>query len=669
MPGGRFTHSGRTARKGTRRRRHGSRVTRIGALAVASLVLTAAAAGASAPSAVDWPAFLFGTSHGSTNASAVTITPANADSVSLAWRWMPDPPTMPGQPGRRLFSSPTVVNGRIYIGADTGVFSVLDEQTGSVVWQRFLGFVPHLTCGAHGLVSTATVARDPATRVLTVYVYSPDGYLYALRASDGAIAWRSAVAVPSQTQNDYLAWSSPTVLAGRVYVGVAGFCGLPPVAGGVKMFDQTTGTLQATYSSVPAGETGGGVWSSVAVDAGTGSVFVTTGNTTTGNHTWIARLDGQTLVQQDIWQVPKTETTPDSDFGASPVLFRGTIGGTVARLVGACNKNGVFYAWRRDDLAAGPVWRFREGNPDADGTSQCNAAAVWDGSHLFLAGGSGTVIGDVTYPGAIRSVDPSTGTALWETGLPGHVLGTPTLDGSGVLAVGSYTASGDTGDGVAAAWLIDAVSGAILTTLPTKTSIFAQPVFADRFVLVATLGEGLDAFSPIQPVGVSDSGFSVPALGIREGGTVRWDFSPSNSEARAASDASGMALFDSGLRAPGSSSSFTFASAGTYPVVDVSDGQAMTVSAPLQASPATGASSDSFTLEVAAAAPPSGFELVLQARRPGATGYRTLTRTQAPSVTFTPDAGAGTYLFRARLEKTVDHSHSGWSPSASVKVT
>ena len=63
-------------------------------------------------------------------------------------------------------------------------------------------------------------------------------------------------------------------------------------------------------------------------------------------------------------------------------------------MVGACNKNGVYYALRLDNLAAGPVWTFQAGNPENAGTGQCIAAAIWDGSRLFVAS-NGTTIGDV----------------------------------------------------------------------------------------------------------------------------------------------------------------------------------------------------------------------------------------------------------------------------------
>src|SRR6266571_4850727 len=280
---------------------------------------------------------------------------------------------MAGQPGTSLFASPTVFNGRIYIGANTGVFYALDEATGQVLWHRFM-----------------------------VYVTAADGYLYALNAADGALKWRSVVAIPSTTVNDYYNWGSPTVVNGRIYMGVSSECDSPLVMGGLKAYDQATGKLLAFYQTNPGGSTGPSIWSSAAGRPSATSVYVTTGNGPAGSDAIsVVRLDAATLAKRGSWQVPNSEHGSDSDFGGSPTFFSATLAGVYTPLVGACNKNGVYYALRRGNLAAGPVWSFMAGTREPVDT-QCDAAAVWDGRNLFVAGNK-TVIGGVTYLGSVRS--------------------------------------------------------------------------------------------------------------------------------------------------------------------------------------------------------------------------------------------------------------------------
>ena len=40
----------------------------------------------------------------------------------------------------------------------------------------------------------------------------------------------------------------------------------------------------------------------------------------------------------------------------SPTIFNATINGVSTPMVGACNKNGFYYALRQSSLSAGPVW-------------------------------------------------------------------------------------------------------------------------------------------------------------------------------------------------------------------------------------------------------------------------------------------------------------------------
>jgi outer membrane protein assembly factor BamB len=474
-------------------------------LAVVAVPLTAvavvcwSAATGSTASFVNWPAYMFQTQHSSTNPASTAITPANASNLVQVWNWVPDPPTMTGQPANDLFASPTVYNGKVYIGANTGVFYALDESNGQVLWSKFIGFVPAKTLGARGITSTATVTTDPATGKPTVYVAGGDGYLYALDADTGAQVWKSVVMVPSDTKSDYYNWSSPNVAGGHVYMPIASQGDKPLVRAGVKMYDQATGALLAFYHAVPTGKVGASIWSSATTTGSGSDVWITTGNVPASygpdqqyDSVSIVRLNGETLQKVSRWRVPLDQQIFDSDFGGSPTPFTANLGGVETGMVGACNKNGIFYALRRGKrLSDGPVWQFQVGAPDDVGPGLCIAGAVWDGSRLFL-GGNATTIGGTQFEGSIRELDPATGTPVWETGLTGNVLGGPTENGSGVLGVGSWDYN--TG-AVNRLWLVDASNGHILNTLNLNSAIFAQPVFAD-FLLVASQKKGLFAFRP-----------------------------------------------------------------------------------------------------------------------------------------------------------------------------
>jgi len=456
--------------------------------AILALTLpTAAAPGADAATQTDWPAYLNGARHSSFNPTATTLTPANADNLVRVLHWQD--PSVIGLPPAGLFASPTVVDGVIYIGSNTGHFYALNEVTGKVLWDRFLGTTGHFRCRDKGITSTATVAPDPSRNgQLTVYVGAGNGYLYALRASNGTTVWRAPVNVHSPDKNDKYNWSSPTVANGRVYMGISSQCDHPLTRGGVTSVAQATGGAPATWYAVPDGEVGASVWSSVA--ATKAGVFVTTGNGS-GDSFSIVRLDPMTLVKKDSWQIPGLAGS-DTDIGASPTLLQANIGDQTVSMVAIIAKNTHLYALRSFSLSAGPLWEFNlhEGHCNGKGDAGAVAGATWDGSTLYAADG-GTTIGGTCYLGGIRAFDPSTGDVQWQTGLGAKVFGTPTIDGAGLIGAPTFDDRVPNKE-----YLIDASDGSIINTINLDSPAFSQAVFADTYVFAATSSGDLASYTP-----------------------------------------------------------------------------------------------------------------------------------------------------------------------------
>ena len=123
---------------------------------------------------------------------------------------------------------------------------------------------------------------------------------------------------------------------------------------------------------------------------------------------------------------------------------------------------------------------------------ECDAAPLFDGTNLYLAGVR-TAINGKTSSGSLQQVDPATGKIIWQTGLPGKIIGTPGMDGAGLIAAASYGARG----GANGLYLIDAATGQLLSTISYgSSSTFAQPVFADNFLITASQGAlGLQAYT------------------------------------------------------------------------------------------------------------------------------------------------------------------------------
>jgi hypothetical protein len=173
---------------------------------------------------------------------------------------------------------------------------------------------------------------------------------------------------------------------------------------------------------------------------------------------------------------------------------------------------------------------------------------------------------------------------------------------------------------------------------------------------------------PGATVSVADFSFTPKSVTVDQGTAVRWQFNgPSQASV---TDSSGMGLFDSGLSAPGAAFTFVFGAAATYNYKNSNHtSQTGSVKVPLTAAPASGALGTVFTLTWAAGAAPSGYVYDVQIKRPGSTSWKNWKWTQiVRSATFVPDAGVGTYSFRARVRRPSVAAFSGWSPIASITV-
>jgi outer membrane protein assembly factor BamB len=460
------------------------------------------ATNAATPVPSGWSQYLRGPAHDSYNAAATSISPSNLTNLQPVWQWMVPP--SPNSGTTNLLASPTVVGGVVYIGVKDGEFYAISEATQQILWSQFLGIdAPKGTCGSdtQGIIGTAAVKNDPVTGQLDVYVNAPDGNLYAMDATTGTILWKGLVDTPSTTQNDYYSWGSPTVANGKVYVGISSDCDVPLVPAGVVAFNQHTGATVATWDDLPPGQVGASVWSSVGV-LPNGNVIATTGNgyQNTNQPLYdesIARLDGKTLKLLDFWQVPPSQQVTDSDFGASPTQWTADINGTETLMVGACNKNGIYYAFNSNDLNAGPVWETRITVPYPGGAQECDSGAIWDGTNLIETGGAPSTSSQPAFSGSIQSLNPATGAIIWRTHLNGTIVGSPSEDGAGVVAAPTYQSS-DNNLGV---YLVSASTGTIIGFIPTPHSpLFGQAVFANNDLLVgAGPGFGLTAYEITTP--------------------------------------------------------------------------------------------------------------------------------------------------------------------------
>ncbi|MEY2473337.1 MAG: hypothetical protein QOK28_2666 [Actinomycetota bacterium] len=128
-------------------------------------------------------------------------------------------------------------------------------------------------------------------------------------------------------------------------------------------------------------------------------------------------------------------------------------------------------------------------------------------------------------------------------------------------------------------------------------------------------------------------------------------------------------LFDSGTIAANARWQYRFVLAGAFKYTDPLGKYAGTARIAFAVDRASAPSGTPFTLTLSSAALPAHVTFDVQVKKPGAAGFvAAATKLAAPTFAFTPNAGAGTYVVRARVH-TVAGTYSGWSPVKSLTVT
>jgi len=358
----------------------------------------------------DWPTYMKDVGHSGFNANETILNVNTVPDLKIHWQY---------HVGARISSQPVVANGVVYWGSWDG-YEHATNLNGQQLWQTFVGqTLGKCSFSSAGVTGSSTVTSIVINGIATtvVIVNGGDAHVYALRASDGSILWHTAVGISP----DYMLWAGTVVYNGDVYVGVASYGDCPLITGKVVQLDASTGNILHSFSTVPTPCHGASVWMVPTIDVADQTLYISTGNRGSCRvpetlSFALIKLSALDLSFIDSWQLPLADQGGDNDFGNTPTLFTATINGQQREMIGVVNKDGVYYAFDRSHISAGPIWQF-----DLSSATNNIASSAWDGHTLYTAGTLTTINGK-TCKGSVRAQDPATGAVKWAYCAPGKII-------------------------------------------------------------------------------------------------------------------------------------------------------------------------------------------------------------------------------------------------------
>jgi len=367
------------------------------------------------------------------SAAGAGLSPTAVPRLKLKWAF--------GFPGVSASGSQvTVAGNRAYVGSRNGVVYALDAGSGCIVW----------AFEADAAVrSTPVVAGSGATRGL--YFGDANASAYALDLN-GKLRWKTKI----DTHPDAIITGAVAVSGGRVFVPVSsmeeGTGAIPTYEcctfrGSVSALDAATGkviwktytineTPQKTTKSAAGtqlwGPSGGGVWSTPALDPDRNRMYIAIGDNysnpptaqsdaimalamDTGRVIWVRQTTPGDAWNTGCFEPPDgrenahcpSSPGPDHDFASAPVLA--TLSGG-RRVLLAGQKSGMLYGLDPD--TGDYLWKTQAGDGGVLGGIEWGFAVDGTSAYVSLSNAIEKKSGEA---GGIVAVSITDGTIKWRT--------------------------------------------------------------------------------------------------------------------------------------------------------------------------------------------------------------------------------------------------------------
>jgi outer membrane protein assembly factor BamB len=235
---------------------------------------SSSAVGRSAPGGADWTTY-----HGNAARDGVDVTAPPVGRIARAWT----SPLLDGE----VYAEPLVVGSEVLVATEGDSLYALDTATGHILWHAALGTpVPggQLPCGdinPSGI--TGTPVADPASGLVYAVTFSQPAHheLVALDFRTGAVRFRKPADPPGADPHVEQQRGALTLDAGAVYIPYGGLYGDCGAYHGWMVSLPAAGSGSLRSYQVPT-QREGGIWAPPGAAVDDGSLFVATGNGSSG---------------------------------------------------------------------------------------------------------------------------------------------------------------------------------------------------------------------------------------------------------------------------------------------------------------------------------------------------------------------------------------------------
>lgn len=434
------------------------------AIVLSSIFVPAATAAARcAATGAEWPMNGGGFDNARNQWAEEVLNPGTVANIQPAWMFDAEV----AQLGGGTFSNtPVVADGCVYLGSSTGFVFALNEKNGKLVWAS-----KKLPGSPAGALVGGVITGSPVVANGKVYVAvsrASDPFIGVLDQDTGKIIGTWPVLPKNQRgdknkhRNTIIA--SPVVWNGLLFQGIMADEASDVARGGYSILDAKTGEILVhrwviNNAEYKAGHRGASLWCTAALDTSTGYVYACGGNPASKR---IEHRYSNALLKIDLRQrrggvrnpnfgrivdsykgevdqyYPGLDRQPvcellgedlvvvwsqaclqlDLDFGASPHLYKDSLGRTI---VGDLQKSGIYHAAFADQMQRN--WTAVVGNPLFTNNA---ASPAYDKQHVYTA---------AVQPGQVVALRKDDGRYVWAAPLAGVTQFQPVSVANGVVYV------------------------------------------------------------------------------------------------------------------------------------------------------------------------------------------------------------------------------------------